>query len=76
MVDHFAFGHFALGQSDWRGERNIAVDRIVAKTLALEVFHGNCTVLVRWLVGDGLSGIIVLRGRPADQALELAAAVR
>ena len=31
------------------------------------------TVLVRWLVGDGLSGIIVLRGRPADQALELAA---
>ena len=41
VVDQFALGDFALGQSDRRGEGDVAVDRIVAEAFALEVFHAS-----------------------------------
>ena len=39
MVDDLPLGDLALGQARGRGERDIAVDRIVAEAFALEIFH-------------------------------------
>ena len=43
MVDDLLLGHLARRQPRRRGERDVAVDRIVAQALALEVSHGSFT---------------------------------
>ena len=39
VVDDLPLGDLAFRQARRRGERNVAVDRVVAEALALEVFH-------------------------------------
>ena len=41
VVDDLLLGDLALRQPHGRGKGNVAVDRVVAEALALEVSHGN-----------------------------------
>ena len=41
VVDDLLLGDLALGQPHRRGERDIAVDRIVAEAFALEISHNK-----------------------------------